>query len=84
MAEADESIGAFYKLLGAFLAIAAVLLVGYGIKVDHEFGKIDGLLLGGMLVGVLALVRPGWLDSLIKTLADKLPFLSYQKPTDEK
>lgn len=78
----DESIGMFYKLLGTLLAVGAVVLVGFGISHNHEFGKIDGLLIGGMLVGAIALVRPQWLDSLIKTVADKLPFLAYQKPKD--
>lgn len=78
----NDDIGTFYKILGALLVLCVVALVAYGIKVDHQFGKIDGVLIGGMLVGAMALLRPQWLDSLIKTLADKLPFLSYRKPPD--
>lgn len=78
----DSDIGTFYKILGALLVLGVLALVGYGINVNHQFGKIDGALIGGMLIGAMALLRPQWLDSLIKTLADKIPFLSYRKPPD--
>lgn len=81
MSESTD-IGVFYKALGAVLLIAVIGLLGYGISVQHEFGKVDGLLIGGMIVGAMALIRPDWLDSLVKTAADKLPFLSYKKPPD--
>lgn len=78
----SQDIGSFYKFLGALMLVAVLGLLGYGISVAHEFGKVDGLLIGGMIVGAMALLRPDWLDSLVKTIADKLPFLSYKKPPD--
>lgn len=69
----------------AYQFIAAVLLaVGLGLIVLHAIQKRDLTWIDfGVFVVIallfLALVRPAGFDNVIKSVADKIPFINYKK-----
>ncbi len=77
---AREDIGVAYQLVGSVILLGTCGIVGWGVYAGHAYSKIDGLLVGGLIVASLALLRPDWLDNLVKTVVDKLPFFKYTKP----
>jgi hypothetical protein len=69
----EEKLGVFYQILGGISLV----------------GGIAAALLGQSYLTVLvlavvclALIRPTLIADWVKTLADKLPFLSYKKPLE--
>jgi hypothetical protein len=78
----DKNIGPFYAFLGGFALVSAIILYGYQIRLGHVVSKNDLIILCVLVGTCLALLRPRWLDNVIKTVADKLPswLSSYRKP----
>lgn len=75
----EDDIGPFYKILAGILTVAAVILL-----IVHETSKRDNTwtdvaMFSIIVIFVLALIRPKGFDMLVKTIADKLPFLKYSK-----
>lgn len=75
----EDDIGPFYKLLAGILTVAAcALLVLHGLH-DKGLSWIDVGMIAVVGLFVLALIRPTKFDSVMKSIADKLPFLQYKK-----
>lgn len=79
----EDDIGPFYKTLGAIALIGMIVFILLGAHNKHNPGPMDigiGILL---LTTILALIRPKFFDIFVKTVADKLSFFSYTKPSNE-
>lgn len=77
--DANKDIGPIYTFLGAFALLSAIGLYGYQIHLGHNISKLDVAVLVVLICVCMALLRPEWFDNFVKTVADKLPFLSYKK-----
>lgn len=75
----QDDIGPFYRVLGAILAIGALLLLLIRVYNNQLFTWIDFGMLCIVSMMVLALIRPRFFDSTVKTIADKLPMFSFKK-----
>lgn len=71
MSNSNGEIGAFYQFLGAIALFGGILAV---LLKAHVYVVIV------LCIVCLALVRPVWLDEMVKLLADKVPFFKYTKP----
>ena len=74
-----DDIGPYYKFIGGALAIGVVVLLGFQVHRGHEINMIDVGILAIIAMLVIALIRPRFFDSTVKTVADKLPFTSFKK-----
>lgn len=75
----EKDIGPFYKLIGALLALGALGLFLIHAHIGKDNTWVDLTMAAIILLFVLSLWRPDKFDELIKSIADKLPFLSYKK-----
>lgn len=76
----NENIGPVFKFAGLLLLIGDLVLVGLDLKNGKALGWPDVALHLGLALAALLLIRPPGFDNLVKTLADRLPFVNYQKP----
>jgi len=75
-----ENIGPVFRYAGLLLLFADLALLALDIKASKPVGWPDVALHLGMALAALLLIRPPGLDNLIKTIADKVPFIGYRKP----
>lgn len=76
-----RDIGPIYQIIAGFCLITTVLIGVLHAHHDRPISNYDIYWLAIIALLCLALWRPDNFDSLLKTLADKLPFLSYTKPS---
>jgi len=75
----EDDIGPFYRYLGGLLAVAGVCLFLVHAYNRQTISWIDFATLCVIALLVLAMIRPRFFDSTVKTIADKLPMFSYKK-----
>lgn len=80
--EPQDDIGPFYKALGGIALLGALVMGVFQVRAGRPIAWPDVVLYGIVAIVVLALIRPRKFDSVIKTMADKLPFTKYQKPPE--
>lgn len=78
----EDNIGPYYQALGALLTIGFIAVIGFQSYNRQVITKLDLILYGIVLVLILALIRPKFLDSIIKNIANWLPFTKYTKKDD--
>ena len=78
----DKDIGPFYKFLAILFGLGgfSVLLLHSG--QEGGFSWIDFSIFLVIVMFVILLIRPDKFDNLIKSIADKIPFLKYKKDDD--
>lgn len=74
----SQDIGPAYKILAGVFLLGGLGLVGLHAKAG-AFGVYDFGIIVVLALFCLALWRPDGFDSLVKTIADKVPFLSFTK-----
>ena len=77
-----KDIGPIYQILAMLALFAAIAVAALHAHKDHPIGVYDVSFLGVIVILCLALFRPEFLDSLFKTVADRLPFLRFEKPKE--
>lgn len=77
-----DNIGPPWQWIGTLIVLAVIGLFVYevlkGDHIDREFVIMAGI---GVCAG-FGMIRPSFLDNLVKTLADKLPGFSFHKKED--
>lgn len=69
----EDDIGPYYRALGAILTVGAVALFVIHAHHNQAFSWIDFGMFCVVGLLILALIRPRFFDSTVKTIADKLP-----------
>jgi hypothetical protein len=76
----SQDIGPAYKILaGCFLLLGLGGVIWLHAKAGAPVGVYDFGIIAVLALFCLALWRPDGFDGLIKTIADKVPFLSFTK-----
>jgi hypothetical protein len=78
-----RDIGPIYQILAGIALLVALGVALLHAHKDHPIGLYDVLFLAVIAVLCMALWRPESLDNLFKTIADKIPFLRFEKPKGE-
>lgn len=79
----EDDIGPFYKTLGAVALLGWVVFILIGAHNNHNVGPMDIGVNVLLLLAILALIRPRFFDSAMKTIADKLPMFSFVKKKND-
>lgn len=79
----SHTIGTFYKFLSGVFGCAFAFNWVVRVYRDKPFTDLDLWLYALAAVVILLLLRPQFVDSIIRVIADKLPFFSYIRRKDE-
>lgn len=74
-----DNIGPPYQLIGILIIIAVVVLFIHERITDHPVDREFVYMCILAVVAGLGLIRPGFLDNLVKSIADKIPGFSFKK-----
>lgn len=80
--EPVNDIGPYWKAVGFVVVLLVAVFVLRGQQNGHDLTTHDLILIGGLILLLLAILRPRFLDNWMKTFANWLPFTKYQKPPE--
>lgn len=74
-----KNIGPIYQWLAGLALVGGVVVGLLHAHHDHPLSVYDVIWLGLIILLCLALWRPEAFDQLMKTIADRVPFIKYEK-----
>lgn len=77
-----DDIGPAYSFIGVVVILGGVGVILWAKLHGHKIEWPDVAVYALVFIAGIFLLRPDKLDSIVKAIADKLPFIKYQKPED--